>query len=231
MAPLLLIYAASGILQAKLRRDLRLKAFAFASIFATICGAVVAALMALKGMEVWSLVAQQWTYALISTTMFVMAARWLPRFFISLAQVRALAGFSFNTIGAAILRFSLRQVDVLFLGFYLPSRQVGLYFLATRILVTVGQLTYYSVQKIGLPVLSRLQNDVSQHHKAIIAIFRLTCLVCLPIFFGMAMTADLFVPIVFGEEWLGSIQPFRILCSLQHLLRALADRQSSHAVG
>jgi len=221
IAPLLLIYAASGILQAKLRRDLQFKAFAFASIFATICGAVVAAFMALQDYEVWSLVGQQWSYAIVSTVMFIIFARWLPKLFVSIDQIRLLASFSFNTIGAAMLRFSLRQVDVLFLGFYLPSKQVGLYFLATRILNTVGQLTYYSIQRIGLPVLSRLQTDVARHHEAIISTFRLTCLICLPIFFGMAMTADLFVPLVFGVEWIGSIQPFQIL-SLFSIFYALS---------
>ncbi len=226
IAPLLLIYAGSGILQAKLRRDLQLKAFAMASIFATICGAVVAAIMAVLDYKVWSLVGQQWAYAIISTAMFLICARWVPKLFIAIDHVRKLTKFSLNTIAAAILRFSLRQVDVLFLGFYLPSRQVGLYFLATRILITVGQLTYYSIQKIGLPVLSRLQHDVPRHHAAIISTFRLTCLVCLPIFFGMSMTADLFIPMVFGAEWLGSIQPFRILClfSIFYALSLIANQ-------
>jgi polysaccharide transporter, PST family len=226
MAPLLLVYAASGILQAKLRRDLQLKAFAFASIFATICGAAVAALMALRGFEVWSLVGQQWAYGIISTTMFIACARWLPKLAIAIDHVQKLARFSFNTIGIAMLRFSLRQVDVLFLGFYLTSKQVGLYFLATRILITVGQLTYISAQKIGLPVLSRLQSDLARHQAAIIAIFRLTSLICLPVFFGLSLTADLFIPLVFGEEWLGSIRPFMILSlfSIFYALLLIADQ-------
>ncbi|MGI9501143.1 MAG: oligosaccharide flippase family protein [Geminicoccaceae bacterium] len=211
VAPLLMIYSVSGILQAKLRRDLKLKSFAFASIFATILGAIVAAVMAISGFEVWSLVGQQWTYALISTCMFLFHAGWLPRPSIEKAHIERLAGFSFNTIGAALLRFAIRQLDLLFLGFHLPSKQVGLYFLATRILGTVGQLTYYSIQRIGLPVLSRLQNDPVRQQAAIASTLRLTCLVCLPIYFGMAVTADLAIPIAFGTEWNGSVQPFRIL--------------------
>lgn len=212
VAPLLMIYSISGILQSKLRRDLKLKGFAFASIIATLLGAVVAAVMAINGYEVWSLVGQQWTYALTSTSMFILHARWLPDPIIRMAHIKRLAGFGFNTIAAALLRFALRQLDLLFLGIHLPSRQVGLYFLATRILNTVGQLTYYSIQRLGLPVLARLQNDPVRQQAAIISTLRLTCLVCLPIFFGMAMTADLMMPIVFGAEWNGSIQPFRILC-------------------
>jgi len=212
IAPLLLIYAVSGILQAKLRRELKLKGFAYASIFATILGAIVASVLAVRGAGVWSLVAQQWTYAIISTTMFLIHARWLPKLILRKTHVEQLANFSLNTIGAALLRFSLRQVDLLFLGFHMPSKQVGFYFLATRILTTVGQLTYYSIQRLGLPVLARLQNDPIRQQAAIISTLRLTSLVCLPIFFGMAMTADLAVPIIFGNEWLGSIPPFRILC-------------------
>ncbi len=226
VAPLLLLYAASGILQAKLRRDLQLKAFALATIIATISGAAVAAVMALRGYEVWSLVGQQWAFALFSTVMFAACAAWLPRFFLSMDHVRQLLSFSANTVGAAILRFSLRQVDVLVLGFHLSSKEVGLYFLGTRILATVGQLTYYSIQKIGLPVLSRLQNDQVRHHAAIISIFRLTCLVCLPIYFGLALTADLLIPLVFGDEWAGSIAPFRLLClfSIFYALSLIANQ-------
>ena len=226
VAPLLLIYSVSGILQAKLRRDLKLKGFAFASILATIIGAVVAAILALKGFEVWSLVCQQWAYALISTTMFLLHAGWLPKLQVSRAHIRRLAGFSFNTIGAALLRFALRQLDLLFLGVHLPSKQVGLYFLATRILNTVGQLTYYSIQRLGLPVLSRLQHDPIRQQAAIISTLKLTCLICLPIFFGMAMTADLAIPLIFGEEWIGSVPPFRILClfSIFYALSLIANQ-------
>ena len=124
MAPLLLVFSISGILQAKLRRDLKFKGFAFASIFATILGAIVAAVMALMGFEVWSLIGQQWAYALASTAMFLAYARWLPRLMIKKAHIERLAGFSFNTIGAALLRFSIRQLDLLFLG-HPPPLEAG----------------------------------------------------------------------------------------------------------
>ncbi|MGI9503247.1 MAG: lipopolysaccharide biosynthesis protein, partial [Geminicoccaceae bacterium] len=212
IAPLLLIYAVSGILQAKLRRDLKLKAFAFASIAATLCGALVAIVMALMDFEAWSLVGRQWVYALISTAMFLTFAAWWPRLSMLWSHFLVLAGFSSNVIGSALLRFGLRQVDLLFLGFHLPAREVGLYFLATRLLNTVGQVTYQSIQKIGLPVLSRLQTDPEKHRAGVISILRLTCMICLPIFLGMVTTADLFIPIMFDAAWNGAIAPFRMQC-------------------
>ncbi len=211
IAPLLIIYSLSGILQAKLRRDLRLKGFAYASILATILGAIVAAVMAVMGFEVWSLVCQQWVYALTSTSMFLIHAGWLPKAALLKAHVQRLAGFSLNVIGAALLRFALRQLDLIFIGIHLPSKQVGLYFLATRTLNTVGQLTYYSIQRLGLPVLARLQDDPIRQREAIISTLKLTCLICLPVFWGMATLADLVIPLAFGWEWIGTVEPFRIL--------------------
>lgn len=226
IAPVLLIYALSGVLQAKLRRDLRLKGFAGASIFATICAAGVATLMAVNGFEVWSLVGQQWTYATVSTLIFLVFARWVPRPFVDRDHVWALVSFGINTFGATLLRFCMRQVDLLFLGIHVQSRDVGLYFLASRILYTVGQLTYYSIQKIVLPVLSRLQNDDHHHRSAITPTFQLTCLLCLPIFLGMAVTADLAVPLIFGAEWTGSILVFQIMCvfSIFYALSLIANQ-------
>jgi PST family polysaccharide transporter len=211
VAPLLIIYSLSGVLQSKLRRDLKLKGFAYASIIATILGAIVAAIMAVMGFEVWSLVCQQWVYAITSTAMFLFHAGWLPKTAVVWSHIQRLAGFSFNVIGAALLRFALRQLDLIFIGAHLPSKQVGLYFLATRTLNTVGQLTYYSIQRLGLPVLARLQDDPVRQRAAIVSTLKLTCLVCLPVFWGMATIADLVIPLAFGWEWNGTVEPFRIL--------------------
>ncbi|MEM8951942.1 MAG: lipopolysaccharide biosynthesis protein, partial [Pseudomonadota bacterium] len=232
VAPMLLVYAASAVLQAKLRRDLKLKGFALASIFATFCGAAVAASMALMGFEVWSLVGQQWTYASVSTITFLISARWALRLFVSLAHVVELAAFSINTAGAALLRFSLRQADILVLGFFVSAKEIGYYFLASRMLAMAAQLTYHSMEKIALPLLSRLQNDPEELRSAVLMTFRFTCLTCLPIFFGMAAMADMAIPVVFGEEWAGSVQPFQVFCifSIAYAL-SLAAKQVLLSLG
>ena len=46
LAPILVLFAASGIYQAKLRRELLLRGFAFASVLASLSGGVVAVTMA-----------------------------------------------------------------------------------------------------------------------------------------------------------------------------------------
>lgn len=213
LAPILVLFAAVGIYQAKLRRDLLLRGFAFASVFASLSGGIVAVAMAWSGFGVWSLVAQQWTYASVSLAVFAYFSGWLPSFFIAKDHVRTLGAFGGLTTMSALLQFSMRRLDLLILGYFLPTLQVGFFSVANRLMMSAGMLTYHSIQQIGLPVLSRLAHDPIAHRQAINRTLRLVSLICLPTMIGLALIADPVIPMTLGEKWIGSIGPFQALCA------------------
>jgi len=212
LAPILVLFAASGIYQAKLRRDLLLRGFAFASILASLSGGMMAVTLAWYGYGVWSLVAQQWTYAAVSLTVFAMFSGWLPSLFLSKEHVRTLGTFGSLATISALLQMAMRRLDLLILGYFLPTLQVGYFAVANRLMMSAGMLTFYSIQQIGLPVLSRLAHDPTAHRQAINRTLRLVALICLPTLMGLALIADIVIPMALGENWLGSIRPFQMLC-------------------
>jgi PST family polysaccharide transporter len=212
LAPTLLLFGASGIYQARLRRSLRIQGFAMASIASTLAGGIVAVTLAALGYGVWSLVAQQWTYATISLAVFAFYNGWLPSPAIGPGHLEKLGRFGGLVVVSALLRFAMRRLDLLILGYFVSTTQVGFYFLANRLMFSAGMLTYYSIQQIGLPVLSRLTNEPGRHQEALHNTLRWVSLVCLPTLIGMGSVADVLVPLVFGHEWIGSIWPFQILC-------------------
>ncbi|MDH3661874.1 MAG: lipopolysaccharide biosynthesis protein [Alphaproteobacteria bacterium] len=211
LAPTLVLFAASGIYQAKLRRELQLRGFAFASISASLAGGLVAVTLAWRGYGVWSLVAQQWTYASISLAVFAACSGWLPAPAIRWRHVRRLGAFGGLATMSAFLQFAMRRLDLLILGIFLPSGQVGLFSVANRLMLSAGMLTYYSIQQIGLPVLSRLAHDRAAHLEAIGRTLRLVSLFCLPTLVGLALVADILIPLALGEKWQGSVRPFQVL--------------------
>ncbi|MGI9451507.1 MAG: lipopolysaccharide biosynthesis protein, partial [Geminicoccaceae bacterium] len=213
LAPILILFAASGIYQAKLRRDLLLRGFAFASVLASLSGGVMAVTLAWSGFGVWSLVAQQWTYATVSLTVFAIFSGWLPSLFIAKDHVLKLGRFGGLATLSALLQLSMRRLDLLILGYFLPALQVGYFSVANRLMMSAGMLTYYSIQQIGLPVLSRLAHDPNAHRQAINRTLRLVALICLPTLIGLALIADIAIPMALGEKWLGSIRPFQMLCT------------------
>ncbi len=213
LAPILVLFAATGIYQAKLRRELMLRGFAFASVLASLSGGLVAVTLAWLGYGVWSLVAQQWTYASVSLVIFAGFSGWLPRLFVAKEHVRKLGAFGGLATTSALLQFSMRRLDLLILGYFLPTLQVGFFSVANRLMMSAGMLTYHSIQQIGLPVLSRLAHNPSAHRQAINGTLRLVSLICLPTMIGLALIADIVIPMALGEKWIGSIRPFQTLCA------------------
>lgn len=211
LAPTLILFAASGIYQAKLRRSLLLRGFAFASVSASLAGGLVAVTLAWSGYGVWSLVAQQWTYATVSLVVFAACSGWLPDMAIHGHHVRSLGAFGGLATTSAFLQFAMRRLDLLIIGIFLPTVQVGFFSVANRLMLSAGMLTYYSIQQIGLPVLSRLAHDRQAHLEAIGRTLRLVSLLCLPILIGLALVADIMIPLALGEKWQGSVRPFQIL--------------------
>jgi PST family polysaccharide transporter len=213
LAPTLILFAASGIYQAKLRRSLQLRGFAFASVSASLSGGLVAVTLAWHGYGVWSLVAQQWTYAAMSLIVFAASSGWLPSPTLKWHHARKLGRFGGLATISAFLQFAMRRLDLLIIGIFLPSAQAGFFSVANRLMLSAGMLTYYSIQQIGLPVLSRLAHDREAHLEAISRTLRLVSILCLPTLVGMALVADILIPLALGEKWLGSVVPFQILSS------------------
>ncbi|NJO36543.1 MAG: lipopolysaccharide biosynthesis protein [Rhizobiales bacterium] len=211
LAPTLFLFAASAIYQAKLRRDLQLRGFAFASVSASLAGGLVAVTMAWAGYGVWSLVAQQWIYASVSLVVFAVTSRWLPAPIIQWQLARRMGAFGSLVTLSAFLQFAMRRLDLLILSLFLPAAQIGFFSVASRLMFSAGMLTYHSIQQIGLPVLSRLAHDRDEHLRAIRRTLRLVSLICLPTLVGLALVADLMIPLAMGAKWQGSVLPFQIL--------------------
>ncbi len=212
LAPILILFAALGIYQAKLRRELLLRGFAMASVFASLFGGVTAVAMAWHGYGVWSLVAQQWIYASVSLAIFAVYSQWLPSFFVARNHIVTLGAFGGLTTITALLQSSVRRLDLLILGYFLPTAQVGFFSVANRLMASAGMLTFHSIQQIGLPVLSRLAQDPETHRRAIAKTLRLLSLICLPTLVGLALIADPIIPLALGDRWVGSIAIFQTLC-------------------
>ncbi len=213
LSPTLIFLAASRIILAELRRDLRFKGFMAINVAATFAGALIAIGLATAGGGVWSLVAQQWAYALIGLIAGLCLAGRLPRLRFDLADVRELWAFSSYTVLEAFLAFCARRFDLLILALFWSAHEIGFYFLANRLQFSVGMLTYYSISHLGLPFLARLAIDPEAYRDAIYRTLRLVSLACLPSLIGLALVAPQLVPLLFGDEWTDSIAPFQGLAA------------------
>ena len=214
LAPTLLLLSANRIYMAKLRRELRFRDFMLLNVLATFAGAAVASILAIGGYGLWSLVAQQWCYALTGLVVGYVRTGWRPGLRFHTDHARAMLAFSSFTVLEALTAFCARRLDLLILAWFWSAREIGFYFLANRLLFSAGMLTYYSISHLGLPFLARLQGDPVAYRGAIHRTFQLLSLACMPTLIGLTLVAPIMIPLLFGEEWTASIPPFQALAAL-----------------
>ena len=139
---------------------------------------------------------------------------WYPGTDLSTRWLRGTARRASHIAVSCLVDTTCRYVTPVLLGVFLPSSLVGLYFVANRLIASLSMLTFMSVNELCLPVLARLRTDRGRFDEAVYGTVRVTSLICLPAFVGLALVADPLVPLLFGERWSGAVGPLRLLAGL-----------------
>jgi O-antigen/teichoic acid export membrane protein len=177
----------------------------------TVTSAIVAVTLAFAGFGVWSLVLK---YLLGSGIIFIsywVKVGWRPQFVFKGSTLKELSGYSTYTQVNTILYFFRNHVDYLIIGKLVSAHMLGVYTLAfTLSEVLRGQL-YSIFNKVFFPVYSKLQDDLKQIKEYYLKIMALTATLTFPISILFIGLAEDIILVLFGESWLESAVPLRIL--------------------
>lgn len=138
--------------------------------------------------------------------------------FFSFSRVIPFLKFGLFVSGKQVLTFITQNLDQFIIGYFLHREVLGLYSFAKGMLEHLRNLITTSFAKMLLPFLSKLKNDRLKLKNVYNKISLYVALFSFPLFVGISITAHLFVPIIFGEEWEGSVVFFRILSIVLILL-------------
>jgi O-antigen/teichoic acid export membrane protein len=211
LSPILIMNALTAVSNGRIIREGRFAVFAAGDLISTGAGAATAVTAALHGWGAWSLVAQQlvlWTAKVIWVTWNGRAAL---GFYWRLAEARALMAFGFSTIGAILADFISRNLDSLIVGAVLGVSSLGFYAMAYQIVRVPDMLISGPLYLYIYTAMSRTGGDDRASADLALAALRLGSAALAPLFCGLALVADLAVPLVLGEKWYGAIAPLQLL--------------------
>jgi len=170
-------------------------------VASTVAGAMVALGAALTGWGVWSLVAQQlviWTIKLAVLTGFAGSRiHRAPRRAAFLYLVR----HGMPLVGANLLRLFSNSIDAMLIGRLLGVEQLGFYALAYQIVRIPESVLNGPVLVSFVPAIARLGADRPAAARLFIDGLRMMLGVAAPLMLGIALTADLSVPLLLGPRW------------------------------
>ncbi len=208
-----LIINAAGIIQrTMLTIDLNFKKIAIITIIAMIISGGVGITMAYSGYGVWALVGQTLSLSAVTTLLYWMSSKWIPRFEWNKSSFRSLFGFGSKILLSGILHTGYINLYNLVIGRVYNASALGFYnrsFTLSQVPTTTisGMLT-----KVLYPVLCSVQNDKETLEKSFGNYLRMACFIIFPLSLALAAIAEPLIELVLTAKWLESAPLLQLLC-------------------
>ena len=177
----------------------------------TVVKAVVSIGLAYGGYGVWALVFGQISGMLVSVGLVWIILPWRPRLSISKKIAASLMKFGGSILGGDIINVLIDNLDYIIVGRLFGLAQLSVYTLAYRLpeMLVIGNL--WVMAGVTFPAFSSMQGRPDEMRRGFLTSVRLIELIIVPICFGLLITADPVVRVLFGDQWLEVIPLLRVL--------------------
>jgi PST family polysaccharide transporter len=197
--------------QALLRRQMRFGALAFSDVASLAIGLTTGIVFAWWGAGYWALIAMSLAEDLAEATLAWLLCDWRPGLPSRAAGVGSMVAFGGNIAGASILNRASQSLDNVLIGMFWGAGPLGLYSRAYSLLKLPRYPIHAPISKIGLPSLSRLQDDPDRFRRYYQMGVMTIVALGMPIAAFAFADADLMVSVVLGEAWRDCVPIFQWL--------------------
>lgn len=182
-----------------------------ADIFAMVLSSILAILMAVNDLGVWSLAFQQVSFFFIQLIILWLLSKWYPAFSFSLIRVKEIVNISLYFFGVKVVNYLRSHGDKFIVGALLTTKALALYSMALLLTEVVRAAVSAIVARIMLPIFSKYQKDEMETKEAFNMATKYMSLLIFPISLSLALYSEEVVTMFFTEEWHGMIDAMKIL--------------------
>lgn len=185
----------------------------------------------LSGLGVMGVIYAQIMGAIAGTLFIVAVSVWckaaVVSFYFNPAKLVPFLRFGIFVSAKQLLTFATHRLDEVVIGYFLAPEILGIYHFGKNMLERIRGLMTMSFAKVLFPVFSKLKSNPQQLTFAYQRISRYIAFGATPVFAGIAVTAHLFVPLIFGEQWIDSVIIFQVFSVSLILLVLTANVSTS----
>lgn len=211
MVLVLPLAALASVPDAVLTQRLDFRTRANAEIIASTCSGLAAILLAWRGFGVWSLAWQAIIAIALRAAVLWRLSGWRPRGHFSMASFRSLLGFGGYMLVANLLSMISMRLQSLLIGKLFDARALGYYTLAQNTQLAPAQFMSGVLNRVGLPVFSKLVDQPTRLLGALRLSLRVAIFIFLPCMVGIAVVAKPVITVVYGAEWVAAAPLLSVL--------------------
>lgn len=210
--------------QMLLQRDLKFNRLAVVEMCAALAGAAVAIITAFLKFGVMSLIWGLIAESAIKSLLFLVEGwkKWRPGLHFNRKDLKGYLSFGMYQMGDRSLDFYNSNIDYIIIGRFLGPSTLGIYTLAYQLIVTPLVRLNPIITKVAFPVFAKRQTEDDVLRRAYKEVSKMIALVTMPILIGIAATAPVLVPVIFGNKWKPAIAVIQILTILG-ILKSLTN--------
>jgi len=196
---------------ALISKEMDFKKTTYVEIFSQLVCSISILYMAFNGFGVWTLVYGEIILLSVqSIILYIISPQKItPK--CSFTEVKELASFGGKISIVSLLGHLNYKVDILIAGAFLTAHELGQYQIALVIASIPLSRIVPSIRRVAFPAFSKIQDDLSKIRNYLLKSIRLGSYILFPLFFGIAATSSVFVPLILGENWLSAIIPIAIV--------------------
>lgn len=142
--------------------------------------------------------------------------------YFSFEKLRFFLRFGAFASGRGLLNYAAKRVDEVAIGYFLDPEVLGIYFFGKNMLERLRGLVDRSYSKLLFPLFSKLKNEQQRLSDTYFKLTHYVAMFAFPVFLGLALTAHLFVPLVYGPQWSESILVIQVF-AVAFILKMLTD--------
>ncbi|MEF2070637.1 lipopolysaccharide biosynthesis protein [Consotaella aegiceratis] len=201
MSILIPLQLSGDVAYALLARRMAFHKDAMWSVTSESLGVLVALALAFSGWTITALVAQQFVAAIVRVGGCYTAARYVPRFVVSLPTLRRLAGFSLGLMGSDFANFITFQSPLVVITRFLGLADAGAYSVANRFSSIPNQVMLTALMGVLFPAFRHMTDDRQRRFQALMLSTQVSTVFLAPMMFGLWAVAEPAMLVLFGEKW------------------------------
>lgn len=200
------ISSIAAVQQALMERHSQFRVLARIEAVSAAAGVALALAIALRGGKEWSLVFQMLLSTSLTAAQAWFASPWRPRRLFDLAELRSVLGFSGHYSLYQLVTYLLRNGDSVIVGRMLGSGILGLYAMASKVMLFPLQNITSVVNRAMLPAMSRCQQSPAELRRLFLRAIGAVATITAPLMAGLYALREPFVALAFGPRWAGAAQ-------------------------
>jgi teichuronic acid exporter len=198
--------------RAQLQRELHFKKLALVAFFQVVVTSLILVMAARSGLGHWSLVVNTLSGAAAATVLLIILQPYRILWPRKIGKLTHSLLQGWRLLASRIAWYGYTNSDQTLIGHTLGKDALGVYSFALTFSSLAQQEVGSIISRVVPGIFSEVQQKRDELRRYFLLLTELLTVVTFPLSIGVALTADLLMPLILGPKWDAMIAPLQLLC-------------------